>query len=54
MAFASKIPTQMGRTAELPGSRRMMIGMFVIGSIISPLIFISSSIVPTFSPLRVL
>src|SRR3972149_1003707 len=52
MALASKMPTQMGRTAELEGSRRMMIGMLVIGSIINLLIFISSSMAPIFSPLQ--
>src|SRR5881409_1012270 len=48
MALASKIPTQIGRTAELAGSRRIIIGMLVIGSIINPLIFISSSMHPSF------
>jgi hypothetical protein len=38
------MPTQIGSTAELFGSRRMMIGIWVMGSIINPLIFISSSI----------
>src|SRR5207249_5777784 len=44
IAFASKIPTQIGRTESLLGSRRMMIGIWVMGSIINPLIFISISI----------
>ena len=41
MALASKIPTQIGSTFCPSLSRRMTIGMFVIGSTISPLIVIS-------------
>ena len=41
MAFASNTPTQIGSTRCSALSRRMMIGMFVIGSTISPLIVIS-------------
>ena len=46
MALASKIPTQIGRTFCPSLSRRMMIGMFVIGSTMSPLIVISICIGP--------
>src|SRR5207247_10884833 len=45
MALASYIPTQMGRTVSLPESLRITMGIFVTGSIISPRIFISTSIV---------
>src|SRR3954471_23259940 len=41
IAFASGTPTQIGSTRCSALSRRMMIGMFVIGSTISPLIVIS-------------
>src|SRR3954466_14729971 len=41
IAFASKTPTQIGRTRWPSLSRRMMMGMLVIGSTISPLIVIS-------------
>ena len=41
MALASKTPTQIGSTRCPSLSRRMMIGMLVIGSTISPLIVIS-------------
>src|SRR4051812_13402996 len=41
IAFASKTPTQMGSTRCPSLSRRMMMGMLVIGSTISPLIVIS-------------
>ena len=41
MALASNTPTQIGSTRCPSLSRRMMIGMFVIGSTISPLIVIS-------------
>ena len=41
IAFASKMPTQMGKTLWPSLSRRMTIGMFVAGSTISPLIVIS-------------
>src|SRR5271169_1625340 len=40
MAFASKTPTQIGRIRWPSSSRRTMIGMFVIGSIMSPLMVI--------------
>ena len=41
MALASKTPTQIGSTRWPSVSRRMMIGMLVIGSTIRPLIVIS-------------
>ena len=41
IAFASKMPTQIGSTRWPSRSRRMMIGMLVIGSTIRPLIAIS-------------
>ena len=41
MALASKIPTQIGSTFCPSWSRRITIGMFVIGSTISPLMLIS-------------
>src|SRR5437867_10812253 len=41
MAFASKIPTQIGRTRWPSLSRRITIGMFVMGSTINPLMVIS-------------
>src|SRR4051812_26904383 len=41
IAFASKMPTQIGSTRSPSLSRRITIGMFVIGSTISPLIDIS-------------
>src|SRR5262245_9651342 len=41
IAFASKIPTQIGSTFCPSLSRRITIGVFVIGSTISPLIVIS-------------
>src|SRR5438128_4644461 len=41
MAFASKMPTQMGSTRCPSLSRRITIGMFVIGSTINPLMLIS-------------
>src|SRR5487761_720658 len=44
------MPTQMGRTADPPLSRSMTIGMLVTGSIISPRIFISTSIGLSFAP----
>src|SRR5215472_2831827 len=43
MALASYTPTQMGSTVLLPTSLRMTIGMLVTGSIMSPRIFISTS-----------
>src|SRR5688572_2348941 len=46
MAFASKMPTQIGSTRSPPLSFRMTIGMLVIGSTISPLMLISISIDP--------
>src|ERR1019366_7104330 len=54
IAFASYTPTQMGSTVLLPTSFRMTIGMLVTGSIISPRIFISTSIgsVPFLDPLH--
>src|SRR5262245_23340495 len=47
MALASYTPTQMGRTVSLPTSLSTTMGMLVIGSIISPRIFISTSIPPS-------
>src|SRR5712692_9700301 len=44
MAFASYTPTQMGSTVSLPTSLSSTIGIFETGSIISPRIFISTSI----------
>src|ERR1700675_857256 len=44
IAFASYTPTQMGSTVSLPTSLSSTIGMFETGSIISPRIFISTSI----------
>src|SRR5688572_18462607 len=41
IAFASNTPTQIGSTRLPSLSRRITIGMFVIGSTISPLIVIS-------------
>jgi hypothetical protein len=41
MAFASKIPTQIGSTFWPSLSRRITIGVLVIGSTIRPLIVIS-------------
>src|SRR5687768_9463959 len=41
MALASNTPTQIGSTFCPSVSRRMMIGIFVIGSTIRPLMFIS-------------
>src|SRR5438876_12460597 len=41
MAFASKMPTQIGSTRCPSLSRRMTIGMFVMGSTINPLMVIS-------------
>src|ERR1039457_472986 len=54
MAFASYTPTQMGSTVLLPTSFRMTIGILVTGSIMSPRIFISTSIgsVPFLDPLH--
>ena len=43
MAFASKIPTQIGSTRSLATSFRTMMGMLVTGSIIRPRICISTS-----------
>ena len=43
MAFASKIPTQIGSTRSPSLSFRITIGMLVIGSTISPLMVISIS-----------
>src|ERR1051325_4095111 len=43
IALASYIPTQMGRTAPPLTSLSTTIGRFVLGSIISPRIFISTS-----------
>ena len=40
MALASNTPTQMGSRRWPSSSRRMMMGMFVMGSIIRPLIVI--------------
>ncbi len=47
MALASKTPTQIGRTRCPSLSRRMMIGMLVMGSTISPLIVISICMRPS-------
>src|SRR5208337_155510 len=44
MALASYTPTQIGSTVSLPTSLSNTIGMFETGSIISPRIFISTSI----------
>ena len=41
IAFASKMPTQIGSTRCPSLSRRITIGMFVMGSTISPLMVIS-------------
>ena len=41
MALASNTPTQIGSTFCPSESRRMMMGMLVMGSTISPLMFIS-------------
>src|SRR4051812_16669305 len=46
IAFASKTPTQIGRTRWPSLSRRMMMGMLVMGSTISPLIVISICMFP--------
>src|ERR1051325_938577 len=43
IAFASYTPTQMGSTVVLPTSFRMTMGILVTGSIMSPRIFISTS-----------
>src|SRR5262245_1289624 len=43
MAFASKMPTQMDRTRSPSLSFRITMGMFVMGSTISPLMLISIS-----------
>src|SRR6266446_10664322 len=48
MAFASKIPTQIGSTRCPSLSRRMTMGMFVIGSTIRPLMVISICITTTY------
>ena len=48
IALASKIPTQIGSTRWPSASRRMMMGMFVIGSTIRPLIVISICIVGSY------
>ena len=47
IALASKSPTQIGSTRWPSLSRRMTIGMLVIGSTISPLIVISISMAST-------
>ena len=41
IAFASKMPTQIGNTRCPSLSRRITIGMFVMGSTINPLMDIS-------------
>src|SRR5690349_23068120 len=46
MALASNTPTQIGRTRCPSLSRRMMMGMLVMGSTIKPLIVISICISP--------
>src|SRR5688572_3547306 len=43
IAFASKIPTQIGNTRSPTRSLRITMGMFVTGSTMSPLIVISIS-----------
>src|SRR6476619_5083908 len=50
MALASKIPTQIGSTRSPSLSRRITIGVFVIGSTIRPLIDISICMMPCLSP----
>ncbi len=50
MALASKIPTQIGSTRCPSLSRRMTIGVFVMGSTINPLIDISICIPTCLSP----
>src|SRR4029079_621037 len=52
MALASNTPTQMGRTRWPSLSRRMMMGMLVIGSTINPLIVISICMVIALCPRR--
>src|SRR5438128_12217143 len=47
IAFASKMPTQIGSTFCPSLSRRMTIGMFVMGSTINPLMVISICMVST-------
>ena len=44
IALASNTPTQIGSTRWPSWSRRMMIGMLVMGSTIKPLMVISTSI----------
>src|SRR5437763_1679482 len=46
IAFASKMPTQIGSTFCPSRSRRITIGMFVMGSTINPLMDISICMVP--------
>jgi hypothetical protein len=43
IAFASNTPTQIGRTRRPSPSRKTTMGMLVMGSIINPLIIISTS-----------
>ena len=52
MALASKMPTQIGKTASPASFLRMMIGMLETGSIISPLIFIST-VMSVFTPVHI-
>ena len=52
MAFASKIPTQIGSTRSPSLSFRMTIGMLVMGSTISPLMVISISMAASASRCR--
>ena len=53
IAFASKIPTQIGRTRSPSTSRSQMMGMLVSGSTVSPLMAISISTPVPSSPLRI-
>src|SRR2546421_6971883 len=50
MAFASKAPTQIGNIVSLFTSFRMIIGVPLLGSIISPLILTSISMLTSDTP----
>ncbi len=52
MALASYTPTQMGSTVLPLTSLRITMGMLVTGSIMSPRIFISTSMTPSQSSLH--
>src|SRR5262249_41066651 len=52
IAFASYTPTQMGSTVLPFRSLRITMGMLVTGSIMSPRIFISTSMAPSQTPLH--